>query len=66
MCGKISYDDLTKPNIAKKLEKEKIKLPPYIENMDEYMAALDIIAKTNHIPEKGAPVAPEHSPVTHD
>ena len=59
LCGKISYDDLMKPNIAKKLEKDKIKLPPFIENMDEYMAALDIIAKTNHIPEKGASVALE-------
>lgn len=37
--------------------------------MDEYMAALDIIAKTNHIPEKEALVAPESScpvVVTHE
>ena len=54
MCGKISFDDLLKPNIAKKLEKEKIKLPPIFENMDEYMGALDVIAATNHIPELGA------------
>ena len=53
LCGKISFDDLMKPNIAKKLEKDKIKLPPIFENFDEYMAALDIIAKTNHIPEIG-------------
>ena len=59
MCGKISLDDLIKPNIAKKLEKDKIKLPPFIENMDEYMAALDIVARTNHIYEKGASVTPD-------
>ena len=45
----MSLDDLARPAIAKKLRKEKIRLPLIMENMDKYMAALDIIAKTNHI-----------------
>lgn len=50
--GKISLEDLMKPKIQKVLNKESIKLPPFMKDMDRYMAALDIIAKTNHIPAK--------------
>ena len=44
-CGKISLEDLRKPNIAKKLKKEQLTLPPFMQDMDRYMHALDIIAK---------------------
>ena len=48
-CGKISLEDLHRPSIAKKLNKDKIKVPNIIDKMDHYMAALDRIASTNHI-----------------
>ena len=32
-CGKMSLDDLARPSIAKKLQKDKIKLPPIMDNM---------------------------------
>ncbi len=48
-CGKLSLDDLKRPNIEKRIKKEEILLPYFIKNMDEYQKALDIIAKTNFI-----------------
>ena len=48
-CGKLSLDDLKKPFIEKRLKKENILLPPFMQNMDQYHKALDIIAQTNHI-----------------
>ena len=50
--GKISIEDLNKPKIQKVLNKESIKLPTYVQDMEKYMGALDIIARTNHIPPK--------------
>ena len=50
--GKISLEDLAKPKIQKVLNKESIKLPPFVKDMDKYMNALDVIARTNHIPDK--------------
>lgn len=50
-CGKISLEDLKKPHIAKKLKKENITIPPFMEDMEKYMQALDIIATVNHIQE---------------
>ena len=47
--GKISLEDLKKPKIQKVLNKESIKLPTFVQDMDRYMSALDIIARTNHI-----------------
>ena len=48
-CGKISLYDLQRPSIAKKLKKDKIKLPSIMDSMRDYMAALDRIAAVNHI-----------------
>jgi len=31
------------------LNKENLKLPTFVEDMEKYYAALDIIARTNHI-----------------
>jgi hypothetical protein len=50
-CGKINMEDMKKLSEAGKLKKDQIVLPKFMENMDEYMRALDIIAKTNHIDE---------------
>lgn len=50
--GKISLEDLRKPKIAKVLNKDAIKLPPFFKDIDKYMGALDVIARTNHIPPK--------------
>ena len=47
--GKISLEDLRKPKIQKLLNKDLIKLPTFMQDMDKYMAALDVIARTNHI-----------------
>jgi hypothetical protein len=48
-CGKISLDDLKRPAIYNKLKKEKNLIAPVMEDMEQYMLALDIIAETNHI-----------------
>ena len=50
-CGKISMEDMKKLSEAGKLKKDQIVLPKIMQNMDEYIRALDIIAKTNHIDE---------------
>ena len=39
---------------SKSVNKESIKLPPFMKDMDQYMKALDIIARTNLIPSKPA------------
>mmetsp|Transcript_10298 Transcript_10298/g.10285 ORF Transcript_10298/g.10285 Transcript_10298/m.10285 type:complete len:120 (-) Transcript_10298:37-396(-) len=48
-CGKLSLDDLKKQQIEKRLKKEGILLPKFMQNMEEYMKALDVIATVNHI-----------------
>lgn len=50
-CGKISLEDMKRLGAMKKLKKEQIKIPPFMRDMDQYMAALDIIARVNHIDE---------------
>jgi len=47
--GKISLEDLARPKIQKVLNKENIKLPTFVADMDKYMSALDVIARTNLI-----------------
>jgi len=50
MCGKLSIEDVKKPLILKKLKKDCITIPPFMQDMDQYMAALDIISTVNNIP----------------
>lgn len=50
-CGKISMEDMKRLAAQKKLKKEIIKIPPFMRDMDQFMKALDIIAKVNHIDE---------------
>ena len=40
---------MKKPVIEKRIKKENILLPTFMQDMDEYMRVLDIIARTNHI-----------------
>lgn len=42
-------DDVKRQVIERRIKKEGILLPKFMEDMDEYMRALDIIAKTNFI-----------------
>lgn len=48
-CGKLSLDDLKRPNIEKRVKKEEILLPSFMQNMEEYKKALETIAKINCI-----------------
>ena len=48
-CGKISLRDLTRRSEI--LNYEGLLLPPFLNDMDQYMQCLDIIAATNHIKE---------------
>jgi hypothetical protein len=49
MCGKISLADLPRPEIYQKLNYNNQLLPTFLEDIDEYMRCLDVIAETNHI-----------------
>lgn len=49
LCGKISWSDLDRPEINSILNYEGQLLPPFMDDMEEYMSCLDVIAKTNHI-----------------
>ena len=49
MCGKISMQDIDRTEIYELLNYEDQLLPPFMEDMDEYMKCLDEIAKVNHI-----------------
>lgn len=51
MCGKISLKDLPREDVYCQLNYENLILPKFMENMEEYMQCLEIIAKTNHIEE---------------
>jgi len=42
---------MKKLSAAQKLNKDKIIIPKFMENIDDYMRALDIIAKCNHVDE---------------
>jgi hypothetical protein len=50
-CGKISIQIMKQLAEAKKLKKDCIKIPPFMRNLEEYLRALDRIAKVNFIDE---------------
>lgn len=52
LCGKISLFDYYRDDIQSILVYEGQLLPPFMADMDEYMACLDEIALTNHIDEE--------------
>ena len=49
LCGKISLYDLKRKEIFSILNYEGQLLPPFMNDMDEYMHCLDVIAECNHI-----------------
>jgi len=49
MCGKISLYDLKREIICSNLNYDYQLLPKFMDDMDEYMRCLDVIAETNHI-----------------
>lgn len=50
MCGKLSLEDIRKPVVVKKIKRECILIPPFMQNMEQYMQALDILSEVNNIP----------------
>ena len=49
LCGKISLTDYHRPEIVDILNYEGQILPPFMEDMELYLACLDEIAECNHI-----------------
>ena len=47
--GKLSLEDLGRSVIEKRLKTENILLPPFMESLSQYKAALDEIARWNHV-----------------
>ena len=48
-AGKLSLEDFKRPEIYKRIKKELIMIPRFMDDMGEYMKALNLIAKTNFI-----------------
>jgi len=42
-------EDLKRPKLMKKLRKDDIVLPEFVENVEEYVKCLDVIAKHNFV-----------------
>jgi len=49
MCGKISIEEARRPEIERRLKKDAILEPAFMQDFSKYLKALDIIAKTNFI-----------------
>ena len=47
--GKLSLEDLKRPEIYKRIKKEDLILPRFMDDMEEYMKGLNLMAKTNFI-----------------
>jgi hypothetical protein len=47
--AKFNIEDLKRPKLMKKLIKDNIVLPKFVENVEEYVKCLDIIAKHNFL-----------------
>jgi hypothetical protein len=50
MCGKLSLEDIKKPHVIKKIKRECILIPPFMQDFEQYMLALEIISEVNNIP----------------
>lgn len=49
LCAKISLSDYHRPEIFRLLNYEGQILPPFMENMEDYLECLNEIAECNHI-----------------
>jgi len=47
--AKLNMEDLKRPKLMKKLRKDDIVLPEFVENVEEYVKCLDVIAKHNFV-----------------
>ena len=47
--AKLNLEDLKRPKLMKKLRKDDIVLPKFVENVEEYVKCLDVIAKHNFV-----------------
>ena len=47
--AKLNMEDLKRPKLMKKLRKDDIVLPKFVENVEEYVKCLDVIAKHNFV-----------------
>jgi len=47
--AKLNLEDLKRPMLMKKLKKDGIVLPKFVENVEEYVKCLDVIAKHNFV-----------------
>jgi len=47
--AKFNIEDLKRPKLMKKLKKENIVLPKFVEDQEDYKKRLDVIAKHNFI-----------------
>lgn len=47
--AKLNLEDLKRPKIMKALKKDGLVLPKFVENPDDYVKCLDVIAKHNFI-----------------
>lgn len=47
--AKFNLDDLKRPKLMKKLKKDDIVLPKFVEDVDSYIKCLDVIAKHNFV-----------------
>lgn len=47
--AKFNIEDLKRPKLMKKLIKDDIIMPKFVENVEEYVQCLDVIAKHNFL-----------------
>lgn len=47
--AKFNLGDLKRPRLMKKLKLDRVVLPKFVENVDEYIKCLDVIAKHNFV-----------------
>jgi len=47
--AKLNLEDLKRPKLMKKLKKDDLVLPTFVEDVDEYVQRLDVIAKHNFV-----------------
>jgi len=55
LCGKLSLQDIGREDIYTILTFENQLLPKFMDDMDEYLRCLDVIAETNHIIDQDPP-----------
>ena len=47
--AKLNLEDLKRPKIMKKLRKDDLVMPKFVQDVETYMKCLDVIAKHNFV-----------------